>query len=239
MPSNATASMSLTPDHLRRSLALLASLLFNAAWVLAVLQVRFAEAPPATPPLELELVMELPAPPPPPPPPPVPETKKPAHKTPARVAKPAPEKLARPEQKAQAPADPGPPVHFLDPEGDVAEGSGAIGGGQGGTGPTVGTSQRRGMHVPSGYADAVKSRIVAARVYPAEAKQKFQECFVAYTVTVDRNGTLLSYDIDRCGHPLLDQAAKTAIEQAAPFPVPPDQGADRYDIHGSLVFRLR
>ncbi|HEX5806574.1 MAG TPA: TonB family protein [Macromonas sp.] len=226
-----------TTDRTRRSLALLASLLFNGAWVLAVLQVRFAQAPPAPPPLELELVMEQPAPPPPPPPPP-PETKKPTPKTPNRVVRAVASKPDKPVPKEQPPADPGPPVHFLDPEGEVAQGAGDLGSTPA-RNARPSPPARRGMHVPSDYADAVKSRIVAARLYPAEARQTFQECFVAYTVTVDRNGALLSYDIDRCGNALLDQAARTAIEQAAPFPVPPDQGAERYDIHGSLVFRLR
>lgn len=146
--------------------------------------------------------------------------------------------MAKPEQTVQAPVDPGPPVHFLDPSGEVSEGSGAIGGGQSGTGTRRG-SNRRGMHAPSDYADKVKSKIIAAKVYPAEAMKKLQECFVSYTVTVDRNGNMLDYDIDKCGHELLDQAVRNAILGAAPFPVPPDMGAERYDIHGSLVFRLK
>lgn len=225
------------PERSRRPLALALSLLFNAAVILAVLQVRFAGQPASPPPLELELVIEQ-APPPPPPPPPQPEEKKPTPKAPVRIARHAADRLAKPEQKIQAPSDPGPPVHFLDPAGEVAEGSGAIGGGQGGSGKQSGAA-RRGMHVPSDYAEKVKSRIIAARTYPAEAMQKLQECFVSYTLTVDRNGTLVTYDIDRCGHPLLDQAARDAIAQAAPYPVPPDLGAERYDIHGSLVFRLK
>lgn len=232
MPSKVSDNLSAAPERSRRLAALALSLLFNAAVVLAVLQVRFAGLPASPPPFELELVIE-PAPPPPPPPPP--EEKKPTPKAPVRVARQAADKLAKPEQKVQAPTDPGPPVHFLDPAGEVAEGSGAIGGGSG----KQSGAARRGMHVPSDYAERVKSRIIAARTYPAEAKQKLQECFVSYTLSVDRNGALLTYDIDRCGHPLLDQAARDAIAQGAPYPVPPDLGAERYDIHGSLVFRLK
>lgn len=229
--------MSRRSDRTRRAAALLASLLFNGAWVLAVVQVRFSQAPPAPPPLELELVMEQPKPPPPPPPPP--KAQKPViPKTPSRTVRTVASTADKPLQKETPPVDPGPPVHFLDPEGDVAEGAGDVGAARGRSAPPKAPA-RRGMHVPSDYADAVKSRIVAARVYPDSARQQFQECFVSYTVTVNRQGALLSYDIDRCGNDLLNQAARTAIEQAAPFPVPPDQGGDRYDIHGSLVFRLR
>jgi protein TonB len=129
-------------------------------------------------------------------------------------------------------------VHFLDPSGEVAQGSGAIGGGQGGTGKRRG-ADRLGMHAPSDYADRVKSQIIAAKEYPVEARKKLQECFVSYTLTVDRNGNMLAYTIDPCGNALLDAAVRDAIAKAAPFPVPPDMGAERYDIHGSLVFRLK
>ena len=219
----------------QRLTALLLSLAFNAAIVWGVLQVRFAKPP--VPERVVELTLELPPPPPPPLPPPPPEEKKPVHKVTTRIARSTTQRLAKPVQSTVAPTDPGPPVHFLDPAGEVQEGSGAIGGGQAGTGKTKG-SERRGMHAPSDYADKVKARIIAAKSYPAEAIKKFQECFISYVVTVDRNGNLIDSRIDTCGHPLLDQAARDAIAKAGPFPAPPDTGAERYDIHGSLIFRL-
>lgn len=223
------------PVRSLRLLALAFSLLFNAALIFAVLQVRF-EGLKAPEPV-VELVIERP-PPPPPPPPPEEEKKPPPPKSATKVARNVSQKMAKREQKTLAPSDPGPPIYALDPSGDVAQGSGAVGGGQSGTGRQRGNN-RLGMYAPSDYADRVKSQIIANKVYPAEARQKLQECFVSYTVTVDGKGNMLAYDIDPCGHPLLDAAVREAILKAAPFPVPPDMGAERYDIHGSLVFRLK
>lgn len=227
------ASDSSEQGHGWRIVALVLSLVFNAALIFAVFQVRFQALPVSE--AAVEIVFERP---PPPPLPVPPEEKMPVPKVSSRFTGAASQRMAKPEQTIQAPVEPGPPVHFLDPSGEVAADPSAIGGGKKGTGARR-ESDRHGMHAPSDYADKVKSRIIAAMSYPAEAKKNLQECFVSYTVSVDSNGNMLSYDIDKCGNDLLDQAVRNAILQAAPFPVPPNLGAERYAIQGSLVFRLK
>ncbi len=83
---------------------------------------------------------------------------------------------------------------------------------------------------------AVKRAILARKVQPALAWDRRNTCVVNYTAHVSRNGALAGFQIDPCAIPEINQAARTAIQQAAPFPPPPDLGGQTYDVHGTLIF---
>lgn len=98
------------------------------------------------------------------------------------------------------------------------------------------------------YAEQVKSRIISQVIYPANAlypappgfkgdpRLLIRECTVAYEVIVDRQGRIVSYELDPCQDDLLVPAAEAAILKAQPYPPPPD-GAEQYRIYGSINFK--
>jgi protein TonB len=102
-----------------------------------------------------------------------------------------------------------------------------------------GNSSVYSVYAPPDYAEKVKTRVNAAIVYPADAKRFLQQCWVEYTLTVDRNGNMLNYRIENCGDDRLDAAAQAALIKGGPYPPPPDSGAASYEIHGALVFTLQ
>lgn len=101
---------------------------------------------------------------------------------------------------------------------------------------------------PPDYAEKVKSQVIAHMEYPEDAVYKKvrgqkgpparQQCRVAYEITIDRNGRMVSYTFDPCGNDKLDAAAKAALEKSGPFPPPPDTGAEKYVIRGVQIFRV-
>lgn len=113
--------------------------------------------------------------------------------------------------------------------------------------PDAVPSSAGARRAPSDYADAVKSRVVAKVVYPANAvypaprgfkgdpRELLRQCTIPYEVVVDREGQIVSYEIERCNDDLLDAAAEAAVLKAQPFP-PPPEGAEQYRIYGSINF---
>lgn len=101
---------------------------------------------------------------------------------------------------------------------------------------------------PSEYAYQVKSRIISQVIYPKDALYPapkgykgdprifIRECTIAYELVVDRQGRLVSYDLDPCQDDLLAPAAEAAILKAQPYP-PPPEGAEQYRIYGSINFK--
>ncbi len=83
---------------------------------------------------------------------------------------------------------------------------------------------------------AVKQRVLARKRQPALAWDRRNTCVVNYTVTISSTGALAGLSIDPCAIPEINQAARDAITQAAPFPLPPDLGVPRYAVHGTLIF---
>jgi protein TonB len=83
---------------------------------------------------------------------------------------------------------------------------------------------------------AVRRRVLAGKRQPVLAWDRRQSCVVAYRVTVARSGALAGFSIDPCAVAEINEAARAAIRQAAPFPPPPDLGAATYDVQGSLIF---
>lgn len=156
----------------------------------------------------------------------------PAPQPQAVVRKPAPVPPAAPKPS-------GPPVHSFGANQDWAAPA---------TAPVEPAGAARGRPVPSGYADTVKGRVTARLQRPEGSVYKpppgykgdpndfKRQCYIPYEITVDANGHMLSYEIDRCGDELLDAAAEQAVRGAGPFPPPPNQGAEKYVIYGTAIF---
>lgn len=215
----------------QRAGALALSIAVHAALLMWLLSANLAGEPTAaekTPALPVELV-KLPS----PPPPPQEEVKQ------VEKAKPAKQKAAA-RSVPLPPVEAGPPAHEISSNDDewVA--------------PRVNNNtgwSNVTRRAPPDYAEKVKSQVIAHMDYPTDAVYKAargqkgppprQQCRVAYEVTVDRNGNMLSYKIDPCGSDKLDAAARTALEKSAPFPPPPDTGAEKYVIRGVQIFRLQ
>jgi protein TonB len=176
----------------------------------------------------------------PPPPPPPPEPVKQEIKPPAPIQIPlpeiaeAPKAVDKPSKPAPAPAAhpappaDGPPVHYF--------------GGGNGSGTAVASGLGSGgdgiaRRAPSDYADKVKARILANKVFPVALQLKRLECVVTYSVTVDRSGHMISHHIDPCPYPELNELAEAAILKSGPFE-PPENGAETKIIYGSLPFHI-
>jgi len=203
--------------------------LAHAALVTALVLMR--PPPHAKEPPIFYLTLERPPPPPPPPEPPKPEIKPPPAAAPQLAEAPKPvERPRKPPPAAHTPpADDGPPVHYFTPGAGAGTGSAASGLG------TVGDGIVR--RAPSDYADKVKARILANKVFPMEAQLKRQECVITYSVTVDRTGHMIAHHIDPCLYPLVNAAAEAAILKSGPYE-PPENGAETRVVYGSLPFHL-
>lgn len=216
---------------LARSGGLAFSIALHAALLLWLLSANLASEPArleSKPPIAVELVKL------PPPRPPKEEVKE--------VEKPKPLK-AKPQTRRAVPLPPveaGPPVHEISTNDDewVA--------------PRVNSNKgwsNVGRRAPADYAEKVKGQVIANMEYPEDAVYKQlrgqkgpparQQCRVAYEITVDRKGNMVSYQLDPCGSDKLDAAARAALEKSGPFPPPPDTGAETYVIHGVQIFRLK
>ena len=89
----------------------------------------------------------------------------------------------------------------------------------------------------AGFEAAVRRQVLAGKRQPVLAWDRRNTCVVAFTVKVSASGGLAGFSIDPCAIPEINEAARTAIRQAAPFPPPPDLGAATYEVHGTLIFR--
>jgi protein TonB len=122
----------------------------------------------------------------------------------------------------------GPPVaHFGAANGDA------------GLGLDVATTSGGGVRGRGSLGDfeaAVKRAVLRRKVQPALAWDRRNTCVINYTVSVARDGSLAGLSIDACAIPEINDAARNAIREAAPFPPPPDLGAATYDVHGTLIF---
>ena len=137
-------------------------------------------------------------------------------------------------------ADDGPPIHGMGGNGEWA-----------GITPSPNAITLAPRRVPSDYADKVKARVVANLVRPdgavykaqpgekSDARSVLRQCTIPYEITVDRQGKVLSFQIESCGDKLLDAAAEAALQKSGPFPPPPNSGAATYVIYGSANFRAQ
>jgi outer membrane biosynthesis protein TonB len=215
----------------RRFLAFGVTLLGHAG-ILAALLIAGHRSTILKPPPIFYLTLDQPRPPPEPVKPPAIEPP-PAAPAPKIVQlPPAPQKPAeKPKRPAAVPppaADAGPPVHFFAP--GAGAGTGTIASG-------LGTGDGGVRHAPTDYADKVKARILAHKVFPMAAQLLRQECVITYSVTIDRTGRMIAHHIDPCLYPMVNEAAETAILKGGPYE-PPENGAETRVVYGSLPFHL-
>jgi protein TonB len=122
----------------------------------------------------------------------------------------------------------GPPVaHFGTANGDA------------GLGLEVATTSGGGVRGRGSLGEfeaAVKRAVLRRKVQPTLAWDRRNTCVINYTASVARDGSLAGLAIDACAIPEINEAARNAIREAAPFPPPPDLGAAQYDVHGTLIF---
>lgn len=214
-----------------RSISFAVSIAFHVALLVWLLSANLAGNEvelPSAPPIPIEMVK---IPPPPPPPDAKNDTKPDSKPQPKRAAK-----------AAAKPVDPGPPAHEISSRDDewVA--------------PRVNDNKSfviGARRAPSDYAEKVKNQVIGNMQYPTDAYYKVprnykgdmkalqQQCMVAYEITVDKQGNMVSYKFDRCGNDKLDAAAEQALKRSGPFPPPPNQGAETYIIYGREIFRTK
>ncbi len=168
----------------------------------------------------------------PPPPPPIVPTIPP----PDLLPMPTPEiAVTPPPPSASAPRA----IARVGPKAPAVSHFGAAGG-DAGLGLALATTGGGGAQGRGSLADfeaAVKRAVLRRKVQPVLAWDRRNTCVVNYTVTVARDGALAGLQIDPCAIPEINEAARTAIREAAPFPRPPDLGGATYDVHGTLIFR--
>jgi len=92
--------------------------------------------------------------------------------------------------------------------------------------------------IPTDYVNQVYARINRNADYPREAKMRRQQGKVGYRLTLNPDGSLVSFDIQSSGVDVLDEAARDAIRRAAPFPRLPDLGGSSYLLAGNIVFKI-
>jgi protein TonB len=228
-----------------RLLVILVSLVLHGALLVWLLSVSPSQPLPEQPqPIAVQLVevpVVVPEPEPEPEPPePEPIAELPPEPEPPQPVKPPVVKKVAPPPRAPVKSTkaPGPPVHAFGANNDWA--APPV--------PAPTQSSNRARPVPAGYADTVKNRVIANLKRPEGAVYKMpagsnvdpndlkRKCFISYEITLDSAGKMLSYEIDRCGDPLLDAAAEQAVLKAGPFPPPPNQGAARYTVYGTAIF---
>lgn len=92
--------------------------------------------------------------------------------------------------------------------------------------------------IPTDYVNEVYNRINKNVDYPREAKNRRQQGRVGYKLTLNPQGALLNVELQTSGNEVLDQAAREAIQRAAPFPKLPDLGGSSYLLAGFIVFKI-
>jgi protein TonB len=169
------------------------------------------------------------------PPPPAPPPIRPAIPPPDLLPVPLPQiAVAPPPPAAGAPRA----VLRVTPSGPPAAHFG-LAGGDAGLGVSLATTSGGGARGRGNLGDfeaAVKHAILIHKVQPSLAWDRRNTCVVNYTASVAPDGSLAGLRIEPCAIPEINEAARNAIRNAAPFPPPPDLGGRHYDVHGTLIF---
>ncbi|MRX10604.1 TonB family protein [Pseudoduganella sp. FT25W] len=193
--------------------------------------------PPAPPPV-IELIRIMPEPKQITPPKPEPVKEKPvalAPPKPAAPPQPAPKTVEASAAQAETYTPPAPPVHVA-PPGPVTPAPPAPAQPAPQAAPAPKQISTEG--IPTDYVNQVYARINRNADYPREAKMRRQQGKVSYRLTLNPDGSLVSFDIQSSGVEALDEAARDAIRRAAPFPRLPDLGGSSYLLAGNIVFKI-
>lgn len=221
------------PHWLRRPGAA-ATVLIHGAALLAIFGWSKTVVKPPAPPPVVELIRIQP----PPkqqvtPPRPEPVKDKVALSAPRPVAQPQPRTVEVPAAQAESQTLPAPPAQPA-PPGPVAPVAVAAPAPQAPAAPR----QIATEGIPTDYVNQVYGRINRNAEYPREARMRRQQGKVGYRLTLNPDGTLVSFDIQSSGVEALDEAARDAIRRAAPFPRLPDLGGSSYLLAGNIVFKI-
>ena len=199
-------------------------------------------APPAaapTPPLDPLPTTRPPAPVTPPQPtavattPPTPKPPEPAPPRPTAPQTQPPQTAAQPQLTATGPSqDTGAGLQAQDPaEADTTNG------------PPAATTQisARLQDARAGYAAQLGAWLNRHKRYPLQARQRRQEGTALLRFTVDRNGTVIDYSLQKStGSALLDRAVLALIKRAQPLPTIPDLiGQNSFEVVVPIQFQLR
>ena len=225
-----------------RLLVVVVSIGLHAALLVWLFSSQFRHAAPQERQVVAVELVEIPPPPPEPEPQPEPEPEPEPEPQPEPEPEPPPKPpvVERPTPPpAQPPKPRGPPVHSFGANQQWAAPQ---------TPAPSAQPSSRGRMAPSGYADTVKNRVIANLKRPEGSVYKpppgykgdpndfKRQCYIPYEITIDGSGRMVSFEIDRCGDAVLDQAAEQAIRSAGPFPAPPGDGGGQYIIYGTAIF---
>ncbi|PWC39872.1 energy transducer TonB [Azospirillum sp. TSO35-2] len=174
--------------------------------------------PPPEPPPVVEPEVVLPKP-PPDRPKPKPEVKKEAPKPKPEKPKPPPRPVAQPVQPAPVAAPPAPPAPAPAAPAPAAAPSRAV---------------------PS-WQGRVLGHLERHKRYPRAAQARRQEGVAQVRFTIDRDGRVLSVQLDRSsGHDVLDEETVEMVRRASPLPAPPEEMAqDRIELVVPVQFFLK
>ncbi|CAO3439430.1 energy transducer TonB [Azospirillum endophyticum] len=193
---------------------------------------------PEPPPPEPEPVVEEP--PPPPEPPPVVEPEVVLPKPPPEPPKPKPEvKKEAPKPKPEKPKPPRPvaqPVQQAQPAPVAAPPAPAPVPAPAAPAPSAAPSRA----VPS-WQGRVLSHLERHKRYPRAAQARRQEGVAQVRFTIDREGRVLSVELDRSsGFSALDEETVEMVRRASPLPAPPEEIAkDRIEMVVPVQFFIR
>lgn len=167
----------------------------------------------------------------PPPPPPQPARAAPPPKLAAPP--PAPRRKAAPPKRA--PKEASDTARGSQGEGEAATRRSATGrGGSGGAAPTAGAA------VISNYRARLVAHLARYKTYPEQAQERGIGGRNAVTLTIARDGRVLSAALaGSSGHSLLDAATMAAVRRAQPFPAMPEGAKAPITVTIGLRYDLR
>ncbi|WP_049976265.1 energy transducer TonB [Azospirillum sp. B506] len=195
------------------------------------------EPPPPEP--EPEPVVEEPPPPPPPEPPPVVEPEVVLPKPPPEPPKPKPEvKKEAPKPKPEKPKPPRPVAQPVQQAPVVAPPAPAQAPAPAPAAPAPSAAPSRAVPTWQGR---LLSHLERHKRYPRSAQARRQEGVAQVRFTIDRDGNVLSVQLDRSsGVPSLDEETVEMVRRASPLPAPPEEMAkDRIELVVPVQFFIR
>jgi protein TonB len=229
-----------SPQHWLRRPGVAATVVIHGAAFLAIWGWSSGVVKPPVAPPVVELIRILPEPKPelaPPKPEPVKDKLALAPPKPVAQPQPVPKTVEASASQAETYTPPAPPVHVA-PPGPVTPAQPAPAPAQAAPQAAPAPKQISTEGIPTDYVNQVYARINRNADYPREAKMRHQQGKVGYRLTLNPDGSLVSFELQSSGVEALDEAARDAIRRAAPFPRLPDLGGSSYLLAGNIVFKI-